>query len=150
MIEELLSYFLRANDETRRNVNALIKEAICATIRFIVLKQLSRLCTLLGLFVLPSCSPFVYWSFRSIVFCPFALQQPTRPTQWLARVNNFNSAISIVLNMNLKVTHLTSRQEYLQTRRSLQITCSVQPSVISVSSLNTYRSSEHQLKLWIH
>jgi hypothetical protein len=33
LIEEFLDYFLTANDETRRNVNVLIKEAIAATIR---------------------------------------------------------------------------------------------------------------------
>jgi hypothetical protein len=33
LIEELLDFFMTANDETRRNVNGLIKEAIGATIR---------------------------------------------------------------------------------------------------------------------
>jgi hypothetical protein len=33
LIEEFLDYFLTANDETRRNVNVLIKEAVAATIK---------------------------------------------------------------------------------------------------------------------
>ena len=33
LIEGFLDYFLTANDETRRNVNVLMKEAIAATIR---------------------------------------------------------------------------------------------------------------------
>lgn len=33
LIEELLGFFLSANDETRRNVNSLIKEAISSTIK---------------------------------------------------------------------------------------------------------------------
>ena len=33
LIEELLGFFLVANDETRKNVNGLIKEAISSTIK---------------------------------------------------------------------------------------------------------------------
>lgn len=33
LIKELLGFFLVANDETRKNVNCLIKEAICSTIK---------------------------------------------------------------------------------------------------------------------
>ena len=33
LIEEMLSFFLTANDETRKNVNTLIKEAISSTIK---------------------------------------------------------------------------------------------------------------------
>ena len=33
LIEEMLGFFLTANDETRKNVNTLIKEAISSTIK---------------------------------------------------------------------------------------------------------------------
>ena len=33
LIEEMLGFFLTANDETRKNVNSLIKEAISSTIK---------------------------------------------------------------------------------------------------------------------
>ena len=33
LIEEMLAFFLTANDETRKNVNSLIKEAISSTIK---------------------------------------------------------------------------------------------------------------------